>query len=75
VMIFEDDGKGFDVSKLTRVESTGRGAGLFTMRERLHLVGGKGFVESKPGQGTKVTARVPIVRDIIEDEEDKSNYS
>ncbi len=77
VMIFEDDGKGFDVSKLTRVESSGRGAGLFTMRERLHLIGGKGFVESKPGRGTKVTALVPIVRDIedVEDEEDKSNYS
>ncbi|MFC2020030.1 GAF domain-containing protein, partial [Chloroflexota bacterium] len=37
VLRIEDDGKGFDVSKLTRVESSGRGAGLFTVRERLHL--------------------------------------
>jgi len=77
VMTFEDDGKGFDVSKLTRVETSGRGAGLFTIRERLHLVGGKGFVESKPGCGTKVIARVPIVSDVedVEDEEDKGIHS
>jgi len=74
ILIIEDDGKGFDVSKLTRVESSGRGAGLFTMRERLHLAGGAGYVESRPGHGTKVTARVPIARG-AEDEEDQSTDS
>jgi signal transduction histidine kinase len=69
-MIIADDGKGFDVSKLTRVESSGRGVGLFTMRERLHLAGGAGFVESEPGHGTKVIARIPVNRG-AEDEEDK----
>ena len=63
-MVIEDDGKGFDVSKLTRVESSGRGAGLFTMRERLHLAGGEGYVESKPGKGTKGIARLPIHKDV-----------
>jgi two-component system sensor histidine kinase DegS len=67
-MIIEDDGKGFDVSKLTRVESSGRGAGLFTMRERLHLAGGEGYVESEPGKGTRGIARIPIHKD-GEDEE------
>jgi len=67
-MIIEDDGKGFDVSKLTRVEKSGRGAGLFTMRERLHLAGGEGYVESVPGKGTKGIARLPIHKD-NEDEE------
>lgn len=62
-MIIEDDGKGFDVSKLTRVEKSGRGAGLFTMRERLHLAGGEGYVESEPGKGTKGIARLPIHKD------------
>ena len=70
VLNVEDDGKGFDVSKLTRVEPSGRGAGLFTMRERVSLVGGAGYVESQPGQGTKIIAKVPLVRD-VEDEEDK----
>ncbi len=73
-MIIEDDGKGFDVSKLTRVESSGRGAGLFTMRERLHLAGGEGFVESEPGHGTRVIARIPINRG-AGDEENKGTDS
>ncbi len=63
-MVIQDDGKGFDVSKLTRVEKSGRGAGLFTMRERLHLAGGEGYVESEPGKGTKGIARLPIHKDI-----------
>jgi signal transduction histidine kinase len=61
-----DDGKGFDSSKLTRVERGGRGAGLFTMRERANVLGGVGYVESRPGQGTKVIVRVPLGRNIEE---------
>jgi len=70
ILTVEDDGKGFDVSKLTGVEPSGRGAGLFTMRERSSMVGGVGYVESKPGHGTKVIVKVPLSRDIA-DEEDK----
>ena len=69
VLNIRDDGKGFDVSKLTRIDPSGRGAGLFTMRERTSLVGGTGYVESKPGQGTTVTAKVPLVRDIAGEED------
>jgi len=47
----EDDGKGFDVNKLTRVDSSGRGAGVFTMKERVSLVGGECHIESRQGQG------------------------
>lgn len=61
-----DDGKGFDVSKLTKVERDGRGTGLFTMRERTSMLGGRGWVESTPGQGTKVVATVPLVRTVEE---------
>jgi signal transduction histidine kinase len=74
VLRIEDDGKGFDVSKLTRVEPSGRGAGLFTMRERLSLVGGTGHIESQPGQGTKIIAKVPLLKDVA-DEEDKGDNS
>ena len=73
-MYIQDDGKGFEIKKLTRVERSGRGAGLFTMRERTNLLGGVGYVESKPGQGTKVIAKVPLVGDIAS-EEDKSTNS
>jgi len=74
VLNIQDDGQGFDVSKLTRVERGGRGAGLFTMRERAHLVGGMGYVESQPGEGTKITVQVPRTRE-EEDEEDKGTNS
>jgi len=55
-----DDGEGFDVSKLTDVEESGRGRGLFSMRERVMFLGGTGWIESEPGRGTTVWARVPL---------------
>jgi len=69
VLTIEDDGKGFDVSKLTGVERNGRGAGLFTMRERTSQLGGVGYVESAPGKGTRVTAKVPLARNVIDEED------
>ena len=57
-----DDGQGFDVSKITDVEESGRGRGLFSMRERIGFLGGTSGIESQPGKGTTVWARVPIGR-------------
>jgi signal transduction histidine kinase len=59
-----DDGQGFDVSKLTDVEESGRGRGLFSMRERIGFLGGTSGVESKIGAGTTVWAKIPIGQDI-----------
>ena len=56
----KDDGQGFDVSEITDVEESGRGRGLFSMRERIGLLGGTSGVESQIGQGTTVWAKVPI---------------
>lgn len=61
VLCIKDDGKGFDVSQLTEVEESGRGAGLFSMKERVRLLGGSCLVESQPGRGTTATAKVPMV--------------
>ncbi len=55
-----DDGVGFDVSQITDVEESGRGRGLFSMRERIGFLGGTSGVESQIGQGTTVWATVPI---------------
>ncbi|MDQ3810607.1 MAG: ATP-binding protein, partial [Chloroflexota bacterium] len=52
-----DDGRGFDVEEMMR--SRERGLGLFGMQERLALVQGQLIIESAPGQGTRVEARVP----------------
>ncbi len=62
VLRIEDDGVGFDVSKLTRVDPSGRGAGVFTMKERVSLVGGNCRIESGPGRGTRVVAKIPVTR-------------
>ncbi len=69
VLRIDDDGQGFDVNRLTRVESSGRGAGLFTMKERVSLVGGECNVDSRPGKGTKITVKVPLVGDVINEED------
>ena len=69
-----DDGEGFDVSKLTEIEESGRGSGLFGMKERVGLLGGTCSVKSKLGEGTTVSVRVPVVRN-ASDGEDKGTGS
>ncbi len=66
-----DDGEGFDVSKITDVEESGRGRGVFSMRERVGFLGGTASIESQPGRGTTAWARVPIGHS----EEDGQNKS
>jgi signal transduction histidine kinase len=51
-----DDGQGFD-SQLPR---SGRHVGLWSMRERVEQLGGQFEVRSIPGQGTTLTAVVPL---------------
>ena len=55
VATIEDDGVGFVLSP-SAMEST---LGLFGMRERVEMLGGRLTVESSPGKGTTVTAEVP----------------
>lgn len=63
-----DDGTGFEVSRLTRVSPSGRGAGLFTMKERAKLIGGRCRVNSQPGHGTDIKVRIPLTGDVIDEE-------
>lgn len=63
-LTIRDDGQGFDVSRLTDVEQSGRGRGLFSMRERIGFLGGTSGVESKIGAGTTVWAKIPIGQEI-----------
>ena len=62
LLTIKDDGKGFDISQITGINESGRGSGLFTIRERLKLVGGNCRVESRPDKGTKIVVRVPMTR-------------
>jgi signal transduction histidine kinase len=56
-----DDGRGFDPLAVPTRTRTG-GFGLDGMRARAERVAGSLDVESEPGQGTAVSARVPLVR-------------
>jgi PAS domain S-box-containing protein len=59
VLIIEDDGIGF-VPDVDRPKASGEGLGLIGMRERTALLGGVLEIESRPGEGTTVYARVPL---------------
>lgn len=55
-----DEGVGFDPDQLRRSpEGVASGFGLFSIRERLELIGGGLTVESAPQRGTKFTLTVP----------------
>jgi signal transduction histidine kinase len=53
-----DDGRGFD---LVEAERPGCGMGLLCMRERVALVDGWLDIKTAKGNGTTVTATVPLV--------------
>jgi signal transduction histidine kinase len=55
-LVIEDDGVGFDPDALAPAEMIG----LLGMRERLELLGGSLRIESAPGAGCTVHARLPV---------------
>jgi signal transduction histidine kinase len=57
-----DDGTGFDPAAVPERTHSG-GFGLDGMRARAERIAGSLTVESEPGHGTAVSARVPLVRD------------
>jgi len=71
IMRIEDNGRGFDVSKLAVVDDRGRGSRLLGMKERVKLMGASYSVESQEGKGTCVTVKIPLSWS-GEDAEDKS---
>lgn len=65
VAIIEDNGRGFDVAMARHAlgapaSGDGGGLGLLGIRERAELLGGTVEIESSPGNGTTLFARIPI---------------
>ncbi|HVM51084.1 MAG TPA: response regulator [Candidatus Acidoferrum sp.] len=60
LLIVEDDGKGFDATTLLGAPATAGKLGLLGMKERAALAGGSVEIESNPGAGTTVFARLPL---------------
>jgi len=59
-LIVEDDGAGFDAALIFQA-ARGRGKlGLLGMQERVTLAGGTIEIESTPGAGTTIFARIPL---------------
>jgi two-component system CheB/CheR fusion protein len=57
-LIIEDDGKGFEPNGDAKPDA--KKIGMLNMRERAAYVGGMLEIESTPGEGTTVFARIPV---------------
>jgi len=55
-LVVRDSGKGFVAQEIL----SAKGIGLASMRERLKLVNGQLSIQSEPGLGTTISARVPF---------------
>jgi len=55
----QDEGAGFDAQAL-EPDPQMNGLGLFSIRERIDLLGGTVTVDSAPGRGTRITLTAPI---------------
>ena len=55
-----DDGVGFDASQFETKPSRSAGFGLFSVQERLAVVGGEMEIQSAPGKGSRFILRVSL---------------
>lgn len=56
----EDTGVGFDTSQLTFLPSRRGGFGLFSIRERIKMIGGTLAIASAPERGTRIRVTTPM---------------
>jgi signal transduction histidine kinase len=61
-LVVEDDGVGFDPTDVTRSARRGAHLGLLGMTERVRSAGGTIELESRPGAGSRIAARIPHAR-------------
>ena len=56
----DDDGNGFEPSKVKKVKNGDGGMGMTFMKERITYIEGRLFLNSQLGKGTRVTLNIPI---------------
>ena len=61
VAVVEDEGRGFDVEATNEASQRQGHLGLLGMQERVALVRGTLTIESEPGTGATVIARIPVL--------------
>jgi signal transduction histidine kinase len=59
-LVVRDDGVGFDLGAARERAARGTSLGLLGMQERVQLVQGELVIDSQPGRGTEVRARLPL---------------
>jgi len=69
----EDDGIGFDPTQVDQVRPDGQGLGLRGMEERVNILGGTLQIDSMPGKGTCITAKIPLDRFVTNGENSHSH--
>ena len=58
-LVVSDEGKGFDPSGINVTDDTKQGIGLFSIQERIELIGGTFTMESSPGKGSRFEIVLP----------------
>ncbi|WP_445733123.1 ATP-binding protein [Mariniflexile sp.] len=61
-IVVDDNGKGFDPTKVKNVKNGDGGMGMTFMRERIKYIDGRLFLNSEEGKGTRVTLNIPLSR-------------
>lgn len=59
-IIIDDNGKGFDAAAVEKRRNSESGMGLLFMKERIQYINGRAFINSIPGEGTRITFNIPI---------------
>ncbi|MBU1248266.1 MAG: sensor histidine kinase [Proteobacteria bacterium] len=62
ILSIEDDGRGADMEKCIVAAGKERRMGLWSMRERVRLLGGKIIFRSRTGEGMNIRIEVPLTR-------------
>ena len=60
VFVVKDNGCGFDACRMDDKNPSEKGIGLLALKERCAMLGGTVEFQSSPGNGTRVTVRVPV---------------
>ncbi|TDP02027.1 ATP-binding protein [Flavobacterium sp. 245] len=61
-VIVDDNGKGFDINSVDKKRNSESGMGLLFMKERIQYINGRVFINSIPGEGTRITFNIPILK-------------
>lgn len=60
ILRIQDDGVGFDASKMHKRAANGQSIGVLGMQERAMLIGGQLSIKSNPGQGCCIRMQCPL---------------